>query len=57
MVQPHGRKVDIELPYHAGTKYKGRPYWRSENLSSQLPAPLDKQAGRGAARDATSWAA
>ncbi|WP_236275824.1 AsmA2 domain-containing protein YhdP [Enterobacter cloacae] len=39
-------KVDIELPYHAGTKYKVDLTGDLKNLSSQLPAPLDKQAGQ-----------
>ena len=38
--------MDIELPYHAGTKYKVDLTGDLKNLSSQLPAPLDKQAGQ-----------
>lgn len=39
-------KVAIDLPYHAGARYKVDITGDLKNLSSQLPAPLDKKAGQ-----------
>lgn len=39
-------KVAIDLPYHAGARYKVDITGDLKNLQSQLPAPLDKQAGQ-----------
>lgn len=39
-------KVGIELPYHAGARYNVDISGDLKNISSQLPAPLDKKAGQ-----------
>jgi uncharacterized protein (TIGR02099 family) len=39
-------KVGIELPYHASAHYNVDITGDLKNLSSQLPAPLDKKAGQ-----------
>ncbi|WP_253381599.1 AsmA2 domain-containing protein YhdP [unidentified bacterial endosymbiont] len=39
-------KVGIELPYHASARYNVDITGDLKNLSSQLPAPLDKKAGQ-----------
>lgn len=39
-------KVGIELPYHAGARYNVDITGDLKNISSQLPAPLDKKAGQ-----------
>jgi len=39
-------KVAIDLPYHAGARYKVDITGDLKNISSQLPAPLDKHAGQ-----------
>lgn len=39
-------KVGIELPYHAGARYKVDITGDLKNLSSSLPAPLEKKAGQ-----------
>ncbi|WP_442779977.1 AsmA2 domain-containing protein YhdP [Enterobacter cancerogenus] len=39
-------KVGIELPYHAGARYNVDVTGDLKNISSQLPAPLDKKAGQ-----------
>lgn len=39
-------KVAIELPYHAGARYKVDITGDLKNIQSQLPAPLDKSSGQ-----------